>query len=299
MRILITGGNGFIGTALAMHFGGKGHLVTSIDKTQPTQNLINVTYKVADLEGAISTDLIDGFDAIIHLAGEPLYGFWSKSKLKRIYNSRVLTTRNIVSSLQSASHKPKVLVSASGMGYYGDAGDTLLTEISPPGKDILAHVCMDWEAAAQAASEQGIRTVQIRTAPVIGKGGIVSMLKFYFKFGLGIWIGEGKNWMPWIDIADLVSIYDIAVHNVALDGPVIGAASSARQKDFMKALGSAMNKNVPFGIPVPLLRLRYGKLALALNASQHAYASEKLKELDFTPAYADLLLSMNRAIKES
>lgn len=298
MRILLTGGNGFVGNILANHLRSKGHQLVSLDKFQPRHTIENVTYLQLDLEENIKPEIVEGFDAVIHLAGEPIFGFWSKTKMQRIYDSRVNSTRNIVKALSQVSYKPKVFVSASGIGYYGDAGNDILTEQSAVGHDFLSQVCTDWEAAAQKADELGIRTVQVRTSPVIGKGGIVAMLSFYFKLGIGIWIGNGRNWMPWIDIADLVSIYDLAIHETRLKGPVNAVTGSVPQKEYMKSLGKAVHRPVLFGVPVFILGIRYGKFARSLVASQRAEVSPKLSDADYKPENLDLLASMKRATKK-
>jgi uncharacterized protein (TIGR01777 family) len=209
---------------------------------------------------------LDGVDAVVHLAGEPLTGGrWTRSKMSRIRTSRAVGTRNLVLGIRAA--RPRVLVCASAVGYYGDRGDEELRELSGPGRDFLSQVCIEWETEARAS---GIRTVVLRTGTVLGPGGALEKMIGPFRVGLGGKLGTGRQWMSWIHRDDLVDLYMDAVTNPTLSGPVIAAAPEpVRNETFTRLLARAVDRPAVLRLPKWALRLAYGKVASVLLASQN------------------------------
>ena len=261
--ILITGGSGFIGTRLTTALLDHGHSVVVADIVAPRIKHERLSFEKMDLSHDELPASYDGkIDGIVHLAGKNIFGRWTQSFKKEVRDSRIESTRKIVATISAWQTKPKTFVSASAFGYYGNAGETEVDESGAAGTDFLAGVCAEWEAESRKAETAGIRTVQIRTANVLGKSGLLAPLFVPFTFGLGAWIGTGKAWFPWVHVDDIVGIYVFALENENLSGPVNTAApEQVRQKDFMKAFGASMHRWVLFSIPIFVLRMRYGALA--------------------------------------
>jgi hypothetical protein len=214
---------------------------------------------------------LENADVIFHLAGEPVAeGRWSDAKKRAIRESRVLGTRNLVAGIKNAAARPKVLVSASAVGYYGDRGDEILTEDAPPADDYLADVCVAWEQEAQHAAELGLRVVTMRIGIVLDQhGGALAKMLTPFKLGIGGPLGNGKMWMPWIHLHDLVSLLMHAAESDHLHGPVNAVGPNAvRNSEFTKAFAAALHR--PAFLPIPYfgLRVLFGEFAKILFASQ-------------------------------
>jgi len=287
--ILVTGGSGFIGTKLTQSLLDKGYTVVVADLRKPQIEHTNLSFIKLDVSKDALLSEYDGkIYGIVHLAGKNIFGRWTEGFKKRVYDSRIVSTRNIVNTISKWNIKPQVFMSASAFGVYGNKGEEIVTERSSVGTDFLAHVCEDWEYEAHVAEGVGIRAVQIRTAHVLGKGGLLAPLFLPFKFGLGAWIGKGNAWIPWVHIDDIVAIYVFAIENEVLSGPVnTGAPELVRQKEFMKRFGKAMHKRVLFSIPIFLLRLVYGELALTFDTSVRMN-SDMLTKAGFTFKYTHL-----------
>lgn len=251
MIIGVTGASGFIGRAFGRAAARKGWAIRPLGRT-------------------VAASDIEGCDAIVHLAGETVDGRWTKKKKAEIERSRVEGTRMLVAAIASAQNKPRVLVSASGAGYYGNRGDEVLDESSGAGDDFLAHVCRGWEAEAAAAAASGVRVVLLRTGIVIGSnGGALAKMMRPFAFGAGGPLGNGKQFVPWIHIDDIVALYAFAIENEQLRGAVNAVtpdyATSAR---FSQAIGAAMRR--PSLAPAPgfALKIVLGEFAGTVLASQ-------------------------------
>ncbi len=294
--ILITGGSGFIGTKLTQTLLEKGYSVVVADLGKPKIAHNNLSYIKLDMsKDALPSDYDGKIHGIIHLAGKNIFGRWTQKFQREVYNSRILSTRNLVATISQWNVKPSVFVSASAFGIYGNKRDAIVHEQSEAGTDFLAQVCQDWEIEARNAEKFGIRSVQIRTAHVLGKGGLLAPLFVPFKCGLGAWIGKGNAWLPWVHIDDIVAIYVHALETESLTGPVnTGAPDQVRQKEFMKRFGNAMHKHVLFSIPIFVLRLVYGDLALTFDNSTKMI-SKKLTDNGFVFRYTNL----DDALKES
>ncbi|HVR83263.1 MAG TPA: TIGR01777 family oxidoreductase, partial [Planctomycetota bacterium] len=237
---------------------------------------------------------VQGADAVVHLTGENLAdGRWTREKLARIRESRVVGTRNLVAGIQRTDPPPQVLVSASAVGYYGDRGEEELLEDSEPGHDLLAEVCKDWESEA---SNSGIRTVLMRTATVIGPGGALARMLGPFRKGFGGKIGAGHQWMSWIHRQDLVDLYLHALSHAELMGPVIAASPNpVRNEHFTRSLAGILDAPAVLRIPRWGLRLAFGKVASVLLASQRCRPARALAS-GFQFQYPHLETAMFEAI---
>lgn len=282
MRVLITGTTGFMGTHVAEALKREGHSVVALSRDAEAAKKrfprLDQAYSWISQAGPPPPDSFRGIDAIINLSGETLQGRWTDEKKGQIRDSRVVGTRHLVAGILAANPRPKVLISGSAVGYYGNRGDEVVTEDSSLGTGFLALVCRDWEAEAAKARALGVRVVYLRTGLPLGrKGGALKALVTLFRFGLGGPLGNGRQWWPWIHIEDVAGII---LHAMAsnLDGPLILAApESARQKDLVKALGRAMRR--PTFMPAPrfALQLALGEVAAELLCSRRAKPERALR----------------------
>jgi uncharacterized protein (TIGR01777 family) len=223
------------------------------------------------MQGPPPAEAFEGVDVVMHLAGESVAeGRWTAAQKARIRDSRVIGTRHLVQGIAQAAVRPRTLVSASAVGYYGDRGEEELTESAAPGRDFLAEVCVAWEQEALAARKHGVRVVTARTGIVLGAGGgALAKMLTPFKLGGGGPLGNGRQWMPWIHVADLARLYVHAAETTALDGPMNAVAPHpVRNADFTKALARQLHR--PAFLPAPYfgLRLLFGEFAQVLFASQ-------------------------------
>lgn len=287
--ILITGGSGFIGTKLTELLLAQGYSVIVADLGAPRVTHEHLSFLKCDLSSDRLPKEYDGkIYGIVHLAGKNIFGKWTESFKKGVYDSRILSTRNIVEEISTWSKKPEVFVSASAFGYYGNKGNGDVSENAEPGDDFLSHVCVDWERESKIIEHGGVRSVQIRTAHVLGNGGLLAPLFVPFRLGLGAWIGEGKAWLPWVHVDDIVAIYAHALTEDTLRGPVnTGAPERVTQKEFMKRFGKALHKWVLFSIPIFILRIKYGDLADTFDNSTKM-SSQKLIDSGFVYTYPQL-----------
>jgi len=296
--ILVTGGSGFIGTKLTQALLDKGYAVVVSDLVKPKIKHERLTFKKSDLSIDKISKRYDGvLYGIINLAGKNIFGRWTEDFKKSVYESRIESTKKIIGTISHWNTKPKVFVSASAFGFYGNAGEGEVNESANSGTDFLAKVSVDWEEEAKKAEAFGIRSVQIRTAHVLGNGGLLAPLFLPFRLGLGAWIGTGSAWFPWVHIEDIVNIYIFSVENDSLHGPVnTGAPEKIRQKDFMKMLGKTYGRYVLFSIPIILLYLRYGALASTFNNSVKM-SSKKLLEAGFKHKHPELKEALEDVVK--
>lgn len=258
-RILISGASGPIGTALVASFGPLGIEVVRLARGA-ARNAGQVSW---DPLAPLSPAAVSGFDAVVHLAGESVVGRWTADKKKAIRDSRVLGTRHLVAALAQAEVKPRVLVCASAVGFYGDRGDELLREESPSGQGFLPEVCREWEDASRIAGDAGIRTVNIRIGLVLSaKGGALAKLLTPFKLGLGGRIGSGQQWWSWIHVDDVVGGIHHAMRSESLAGAVnLVAPNPVRNAEFTRVLASVLGRPAFFPVPEFALRMAFGKMA--------------------------------------
>ena len=222
-------------------------------------------------QGAPTADAFEGVEAVIHLAGEPVAeGRWTEEKKNRIRESRREGTRRLVEGLAALASPPKVLVCASAVGYYGEAGDHDLEETSPPGTDFLAGVCVEWEREAMAATSLGVRVVCVRIGVVLGRGGgALARMLTPFRLGLGGRLGSGKQWMPWVALDDVVGIFLHALSSPGVEGALNAAAPTpVTNAEFTRALGRVLHRPAILPVPAAALRAAFGDLAGVLLCSQ-------------------------------
>lgn len=272
MKVLITGGSGFIGKYLTNFLVAAGHRVTIVSR-DPSR----VRSARAGVDVAAWLPELAPYDALVHLAGEPIFGKrWSPEQKERIRSSRAAGTRKLAEALRTSEPRPKVFVSGSAIGYYGDRGDEVLGEEAAPGDDFLARVCVQWEEEARPAQRAGVRTVLLRTGIVLGvEGGALRQMLLPFKLGLGGPIGLGRHWMSWIHIRDHAALILHALSDERLSGPLNAVAPApARNKDFTRSLGRALHRPTLFPIPPPMLKLVFGGAAEVLTASQRCSSAK-------------------------
>lgn len=248
MNLAITGASGFLGRHIAARL--REHTIRA----------------VSTRAGARAQDFA-GCDAVIHLAGEPVAQRWTPKVRERIESSRVAGTRAVVDALRE--HPPKILISASGVGYYGSRGDEILTETSAPGNDFLARVSVEWERAALAAEQFGVRVVLLRISMVLGPdGGALKKMLLPFRLGIGGKLASGEQWMPWIHIDDLAGLVAFAMDH-DLSGPINACAPNpVTNTEFTRELARAVHRPAIFPVPKFALNLLFGEMAEMVLASQ-------------------------------
>ena len=270
MRILLTGGTGLIGQALCQHWQRQGHelWVWSRDPRK-VQRLCSGARSVQRLE---ELSAAQPFNAVVNLAGAPIADRpWSAARRELLWRSRVELTRQLVDWMGQQPTAPRVLLSASAIGWYGDQGDTPLTEASPPGgKDFGSTLCMAWEQEAERASAHGVRVVRLRIAPVLAaQGGMLARLLPPFKLGLGGRLGSGQQWMPWIHLDDQVALIDHLLLHDACSGPFNACAPEAvRNTDFTLTAARTLHRPAMLPVPAWALRLALGEMSVLLLGGQ-------------------------------
>lgn len=261
-RVLVSGASGPIGKALLPSLRGTGAQITRLVRKEPHRLPADEQAILWHPDQPFERDALSGFDAVIHLAGESIVGRWTETKKKKIRDSRVLGTRNIAQALAQAKDKPQVLICSSAVGFYGDRQDEVLTEESDPGSGFLAEVCQEWEAATQPAVQAGIRTVLIRTGVVLSpEGGALGKMLPAFKMGVGGILGNGRQWMSWIDVQDLVGAIHHILKSDLLSGPVnmVGPRPVTNQ-EFTKTLASVLSRPALFPMPAFAVKVLFGEM---------------------------------------
>ncbi len=299
MKIILTGATGLVGTALAKSLLAEGHTITALtrgEKKSKHEGLVFVRWN--PVAGTIETEALEGCDAAVHLAGEPIAeGRWTDEKKRRIRESRVSGTRLVAETLAKLERKPEVLVSASATGFYGERGANVLTEESPSGEDFLSEVCREWEKATLAASEAGIRVVHLRLGIVISSaGGALQKMVTPFKLGVGGRIGSGAQFWSWIDIEDVVGAIKHSINNREVRGPVNTVAPNpVTNEEFTKTLGRVLGRPTFLPLPAFAARLALGEMSDALLGSQRVEPA-RLKASNYRFAYPDLEKSLRHAL---
>jgi uncharacterized protein (TIGR01777 family) len=255
LRVGVTGSSGMIGRSLCDVLTTGGHHVVRIVRDPKTRTSEEALWD--PVEGTLEEKKLDGLDAVVHLAGEPLLGLrWTEDKKKRIWESRVDATEKLSRALARLRTPPRVLVLASAVGFYGDRGDKLLDENSKPGKGFLAELCQAWESSTRSAARMAIRVVQLRTGLVLSpSGGALGTMLLPFKVGVGGRIGSGRQYVSWIDLDDLVSLICHTIHETSIRDAVNATAPyPVPNATFTGTLGRVLNR--PTFIPVPSLAVQ-------------------------------------------
>jgi uncharacterized protein len=237
---------------------------------------------------------VSGFDSVIHLAGESIATRWTEARKRRIVESRVLATQHLAAALSKAQQRPRVFICASAIGYYGNRGDEILREDSPSGEGFVGEVCRRWEAAAQSVSAAGIRSVQIRTGIVLSAhGGALAKMLPPFRIGVGGNIGNGRQWMSWIDLRDEVGAIQHLLTNESISGPVnLVSPNPIRNAEFTKTLASVLRRPAIFPMPAFAARLAFGQMADELLLASQRVQPAKLAASGYKFQYSDLRSSL-------
>lgn len=260
MKILISGASGLIGKTLVEALQALGYEIKTLVRDQQKVSERAIFWNPE--RGILDVAALEGFDACVHLSGENIAsGRWTAFKKQKILDSRVQSTRTLVSALVRLQRPPKVLVSGSAIGYYGDRGEEICTESSAEGHGFLPEVCHKWEEAAHPAEDRGIRTVYLRTGIVLSpRGGALAKMLLPFKLGLGGILGSGKQYMSWIALEDLVELILFALKHESVKGALNGVAPNpVTNAEFTQALGKELNRPTILPVPAFALKLIFGK----------------------------------------
>ncbi len=293
-KIMITGASGFIGEKLARLFLSKGYLVTGLgtSMTHPC------SAQFQEFEWISADTTVQGnwqekvaqSDIIINLTGQNIFHYWTKKYKQAIYDSRILTTRHLVDAMEKG--KPQKYLTASAVGIYGDCKDDLLNEERLPGRDFLAQVCVDWEKEGLRAEEKGVRVAIMRFGVVLGHGGALSLMARAFKYFAGGPLGKGRHWFPWIHVRDLERAIEFIIANKESDGVFnFTGPTQARQKQFAKALGRALNRPAFMPAPSFMVKAIMGELGCSLLQSQRAIPKHLLNS-GFSFSFPDIESSL-------
>ena len=287
MRVLISGSGGLIGSTVAAQLAEAGEEVWRLVRGDGEAAR---TIRWDPESGQLDPAAVSGFDAVVHLAGEPVAGRWTAAKKKRIRASRVEGTRVLAEALQKAEGKPDAFLCASAVGYYGSRGDTPLTEAAQPGSGFLAEVARAWEAATAPAADAGIRTVSLRFGMVLSpEGGALAQMLPIFRAGLGGRLGDGTQYWPWVHIADATGAIRFALSEPAVTGPVnVAAPHPVTCDEFTRALGRVLEKRTCMPVPRFAARAALGEMADELLFASCRAVPERLQEAGYAFAHEEL-----------
>lgn len=282
MKIIIAGATGFIGAILTDRLWNQYHDLTLLSRRPPAETDVPKRrwFEWQPGFGGEWERAVDGADGIINLAGEPIAAKrWNDAQKERLRSSRIAATKSLVNAIVKADVKPRFLINASAVGYYGARGDELITESAGPGHDFLARLCVDWENEAKQAEASGVRVVLLRTGIVLAKGqGALAKMVPPFKFFFGGPLGRGQQWMPWIHIEDEIGLITYLIENADARGPFNGTAPNpVTMNEFSKTLGDVLNRPSWARVPPSLLALMLGEMSEMLVNSQRARPESALK----------------------
>jgi uncharacterized protein len=289
MKILVTGSTGLVGSALVPYLTRGGHQVVRMVRKRADSANNEVQWDPE--KGTIDSAGLEGADAVVHLAGENIAeGRWTEEKKRRIRESRVKGTALLSDALAKLKEPPKAFISASAIGFYGDRDDEILSEESKPGTDYLADVCREWEAATEPAKQKGIRTVNLRIGVVLSRsGGALAKMLLPFQIGVGGAIGNGKQYMSWIHIDDMIGVIDQTLTNSTLNGPVNAVAPNpVTNQEFTKTLGRVLSRPTLFTVPVFAARLAFGEMADAVLLSSTRVQPARILAAGYKFRYPEL-----------
>ncbi len=286
MKVGITGASGFLGSAIMAEGKARGWTVVAFSRGSNPVAGADETRSLAD-PGSVD---LDGLDGLIHLAGEPIVGIWTRDKKRRILESRVDLTTDLVEAMNriTRTRRPAVFVSASAIGYYGDRADEWLDEESDVGFGFLPAVCRDWETASVGAEKLGVRVVNPRIGLVMGREGFLKRIRTIFKLGLGGRLGRGHQWMSWIHLNDLARIFAECVENGGIHGRVnCVSPRPATNREFTSVYARILGRAALLPVPAFLLKRLPGGMGSLFLASQRV-EPVVMKSVDFEWAYPDL-----------
>lgn len=296
MHVLVAGSSGLIGTDLLAKLSAEGHRVTSLVRRPPGENEVRWYPE----QNVLSQNLFDAVDAIVHLGGESIAeGRWTAAKKKRIRDSRVISTTTLAKAAAQLEPRPQAFICASAIGFYGERGDELLDESSPPGEGFLSDVCQAWEAACKPAAEAGIRVVNVRIGVVMsGRGGALPKMLTPFRMGVGGIMGSGRQYWSWVGQQDIVAAFYHALTTDSLTGPVNAVAPNpVTNREFTKTLGSVLRRPTLFPMPGFMARVALGEMANDLILASARVKPAKLVESGFQFATPELKDALQAAVE--
>jgi uncharacterized protein (TIGR01777 family) len=287
MRISVTGSSGLIGSALVPFLAAQGHEVGRVVRSTTAAG----AWRWDPGAGHVDAGAVNGKDAVVHLAGEPIAaGRWSAARKARIRDSRVRGTRVVAEAVARANPRPKALLCASAMGFYGDRGDERLTEASAPGRGFLSDVSREWEEACAPARDQGVRVVNLRFGLVLSPaGGALAKMLLPFRLGAGGVVGSGKQWWSWVALDDVGGAIQHALVTPGLSGPVnVAAPNPVTNAEFTRTLGRVLARPTLFPVPVFAARLAFGEMADALLLASARVVPERLQQTSYVFRHPEL-----------
>lgn len=289
MKVLIAGASGLVGTAITSSFVRKGTAVTHLVRTSPDPGKQEVEWHPNKEQ--IDAAAIEGFDAVINLGGESIAeGRWTEEKKKRIRDSRIEGTQLLSETMAKLSTPPKVFLCASATGVYGDRGNEIVDESSPAGKGFLAEVCREWEEATRAASNAGVRVVNLRFGPILSPaGGMLAKLLTPFRLGVGGKIGSGEQYMSWVAIDDVVGVINFALERETLRGPLnVVTPNPVTNAEFTKVMGKVLSRPTFFMVPTFAARMAFGEMADEMLLASQRVVPKRLSEAGYEFRYPEL-----------
>ena len=294
-KILVSGSSGLIGAALVPALQSNGYEVVRLVRGASASGRVGW-----DPARPLAPESVSGFEVIIHLAGESIVGRWTEAKKRRIRESRVQGTRALAEALAKAPQPPRLLISASAIGYYGNRGEETLREDSSSGDGFLPEVCREWEAAAEPASKAGIRAVQMRFGVILSAlGGALQKMLLPFRMGVGGKVGNGRQWMSWIAIDDLVGAIQHVIKTDTLRGPVNGVGPGpVRNAEFTKTLASVLSRPAIFPMPGFAARLAFGQMADELLLASQRVEPAKLMASGYVFQKPELSTALEDILKK-
>ncbi len=299
MRVAVSGSTGLVGAALVDELRASGHEVVRL--VRPATRLRDASDIAWDPDsGDIDKAALEGTDAVVHLAGETISALrWTADKRRRIRESRVRGTDVLARAIAGLSRKPQVLVCAGATGYYGDRGDEVLDETSPPGQGFLPRVSVEWEAATQPAADAGIRVAIARLAPVIdARSPVVTRMRVPVMLGLGGWFGSGRHYWPWVALDDVVGVFHLALERETLTGPIVVAVPEAvTNREFVKTMGRVLRRPVMLPVPAPILRAALGDFAREALLSGQRMVPRKLLDVGYEFRHPHLEPALRVAVR--
>ena len=287
MKIAITGATGLIGSSLSEHLEGKGHDILKLSRSKNRgKGFVYWNYKSKEID----LESLEGSDAVIHLSGESIAGYWSKQKKKEIQRSRIEGTNFVVNSILKLKNKPKSFICASAIGFYGDRGDEIVNEQSSHGEGFLAELAKDWENESHILKQQNIRVVNLRIGLVLSTdGGAFKTMLIPFKMGVGGKLGSGKQYMSWVMLEDVINSIEFIIKNKNIAGAVnIVAPTPVTNQQFTKKLGKALCRPTFFTVPSLLLKTLVPDMAKEMILSSTRAVPKKLIDSGYRFSYPNL-----------
>jgi uncharacterized protein (TIGR01777 family) len=302
-HVLVSGATGLVGSALIDALSAQGHRVTRLVRgaARDAQNIVRWSATDGDSANAALQKFLAAspVDVVVHLAGAPVFSLWTAAQKKRIHDSRVIGTERLAALLANAARKPRVMVCASAIGYYGNRGDEALTEASGPGKGFLAETSIEWEAAAQPARDAGIRVVNLRIGVVLAPyGGALKAMLPAFRLGLGGKLGSGRQWMSWIALDDLLRVIEFAIAHGDISGAINAVAPTpVTNSDFSRTLARTLKRPAFFGVPEFLARMAPGGMADEALLSSERVIPDRLLRSGFQFQHSELEEALRSILK--